>query len=310
MKKPKGDTIMRKMKRVFIAILALATLGVATGCEGLQFVTPPMGENSSSGESSKKDGVSLTDEQWDEFVEIMEKSAAETNRTIHTTMTVQAEQSVKGLYEEWMSEKGTTTEKTDGRLEEYIESMKHKESEDGAWETRSANKKSYKIYPKDYSNGEAEGEFVSYTQNDDGEWTCGSGYYQTSAGFGEEYEALMTEELREVLVYNAETGIYSITDEEITTTSEAYLGMPITNGQAVQKIHKMEYEVKDGYLVRAYQDYEVELEGTIEINGETYEVYYYCDMEVEGEFGSYGTTKITLPSQIKDEVEALLQDEE
>ena len=67
-----------------------------------------------------------------------------------------------------------------------------------------------------------------------------------------------------------------------------------------QEVEKLSFS----WIVKA------EPEGTIEINGETYEVYYYCDMEVEGEFGSYGTTKITLPSQIKDEVEALLEDEE
>lgn len=302
---------MKNIKYILAAILALATLGVATGCEGLQLVMPPMGGNSSSsGESSEKGGVSLTDEQWDEFVEIMEKSEAEKNYTIVTTMSVQAEQSVEGLYDEWMREKGTTTERIDGRLEEYIESMKYKDSEDGAWETRSVNEKSYKIYPKDYLSGEAEGEFINYSKNDDGDWDKGGGYYQTSAGFGDEYEVLMLEELREILVYDAETGIYSITDEEITTMSEAYLGMPIISGNAVQKIHKMEYEVKDGYLVRAYQDYEVEIEGTMEIDGKTYEVYYYVDMEVEGEFSNYGTTKITLPSQIKAEVEALLEDEE
>ena len=304
---------MKNIKHILAAILALATLGVATGCEGLRLVMPSMGGNSSSsGESSElvDEDRPVTDEEWDEFVELMEKMEKEKNYTAKTTMSAQVAMAIEDLYDEWMSEKGTTTEKYDGRLEEKTSSMKRKSGEDKEWETASDNEKSYIIYPEEFLTGATEGECVHYAKDEKGDWKKGMMYASAVAKVGEEYETLVEKELREAIVYNESTGIYSITDCEITVSAETYLGIELENVKAVQKIHKLEYEIRDGYLVRFYQDVEVDIEGTMKRDDKTHKVDYHTEIKAEREFSDYGETKIKLPSQIKAEVEALLEDEE
>ena len=306
---------MKKIKTILAGILALTTLGLAAACEGLQFVTPPMGGNtsvSSEEESSSKAKKRLTDKQWDEFVELMEKSTQEANYTVKTTVSLTADQYVEyldGTVDEWYSEKSTVTQKYDGRLEEYVDTTKVKYDEDEAWETTANNRKTYYIYPDDSRRETESGTFISYRQDDDGDWRQGGGAW-AGVTVGQEYSDFLVDELREAMEYDEETGVYSITDYEITILAESYIGMPIKDGKAVQKIHKCEWEVQDGYLVRAYNHYEIEIEGSIEMEGKEYEVDYYMSLDATGIFSNYGTTVIKLPSQIKAEVEALLEEDE
>ena len=116
------------------------------------------------------------------------------------------------------------------------------------------------------------------------------------------------EELKNQLEYDKKTGIYSITDCTMDINTELLLGGALKNGTATQRIDRLELELQDGYIYRYYFKGVLNVNATISYeDGED-----DCDFQISSEstllFTDYGKTTITLPDEIKAEVEELFNE--
>lgn len=98
----------------------------------------------------------------------------------------------------------------------------------------------------------------------------------------------------------------TITEETLYNETNTYMDILLkgpgfgsaetVNGTAYIIFHKVEIELKDGYIYRAYVDMEMYVEITAEYAGESLSCKMEGTMKEEAVYTDYGTTVVTLPS--------------
>lgn len=284
---------MKKIKTALATLLSLTCLFAATACEGLQFVT--MGGNSTSvEESSSKLENPITEAQWEELLAAFEKTMNSGDNFTYERSINQIETSES----HWEHIKDKHTIKIAGDLREAKYDNSRKYGEDGEWEYHDSWE--IEVYTEELAG-------VDYRKGEDG-WQAGN----FSVADRNEFESMLSqekiEELKEQLEYDKTKKIYYIDEYTMEIDTELVFGAKLKEGVAEERISKLEIQLKDGYILRYYVESIMNVDATLENEeGETEHIVMGLDYKNGLKFTNYGTTKITIPDDIKDEVEELLK---
>ena len=198
----------------------------------------------------------------------------------------------------WQIDEGTSIIKYDGNKEERKETYKTKENPLDAWEI------SEDWYFYHFTSEDEEGRHGdSYHQEENGGWYKGS----VSSSVGDNANNPLLEiysGMYQQLTYEESTGVYAITEYtlegqdamDILLKGPGFGSAETVNGTAYIIFHKVEIELKDGYIYRAYVDMETYVEITAEYAEESVSLKMEGTMKEEAVFTDYGTTVVTLPN--------------
>ena len=143
----------------------------------------------------------------------------------------------------------------------------------------------------------------SYHQDGNGGWYKGG----VSSSVGDNANNPLLEIYKgmyQQLTYEESTGVYTITEYtlegqdamDILLKGPGFGSAETVNGTAYIIFHKVEIELKDGYIYRAYVDMEMYVEITAEYAGESVSLKMEGTMKEEAVYTDYGTTVVTLPN--------------
>lgn len=190
-------------------------------------------------------------------------------------------------YDSYYSEQESIMKK-DGNKEEEIWNEKSRELPDGEWEYYRGH------YINEYTGENSVNQYNYHYEN--GEWTKSSFSYSGKNDADETNEIIkLYQQLSEYLEYDRETGIYYIEERTLDVTDLMGEMEGLKNGVATATYHKLEIELKDGYIYRLYVDMEQYMKAISTEDG----VEQVYEMHVAGEVTEYytdwGTTVVTLP---------------
>lgn len=147
-------------------------------------------------------------------------------------------------------------------------------------------------YIYEFTN-EEETEAVGYDY-EDGQWQ------KTNMSFSGDEKTISAavkiyQQIAQSLQYDKETGIYYIEDLTVDLTDIMGDLEGLENGYATGIYHRLEIELKDGYIYRLYADMEQYLKTTKIYDGEEHVFESHKEGKQSEYFSNWGTTVVTLP---------------
>lgn len=258
-----------------------------------------IGENSSEiGENSSSESGSVEDPVQKAAIEALKAAIIRSEETDKYTYKQEFELTVKSVLngEEQPDERITDSEigKIDGNKKEIISNQITQELPNGE------SKSFYRHYIHVYTD---ENSGISYNE-ENGEWTQG----EFSEGLRDEDESVMGvvvwEQLQESIAYDPETETYTLTEytiEGVIFEDGSYnfgLVHPSEGVQGTIKLvyHKVEIQLKDGYLYKIYVDQEQYEKYVLEMDGGTYTMDLHMDGIATVTYENFNATVVELPS--------------
>lgn len=175
--------------------------------------------------------------------------------------------------------------KIDGNKEEEIWSEKSRYLPDGEWSFQDRHW-IYEYIEENSGNG---------YWYEDGEWT--KGWFSSGEIDAEATSEIVKlyQQLSEYLKYDKTTGIYYIEDLTLDITGLMGEIEGLKNGVATATYHRLEIELKDGYIYRLYSDMEQYMKdaSTEDDVEQVYEMH--ITSEVTEYYTDWGETVVTLP---------------
>lgn len=314
------------MKKTLAFLLAFAmTVGVMIfgACDGAETISSSDGgasdsslsdssalgssvddDNSSSNEDSAQsssDSASQSGNMSESAKAALEAAAEKSFKAENYTATeTQSNTSSETVNEESVLQMGERASiiKYDGNKEERKETYKTKENPLDAWEI------SEDWYFYHFTSEDEEGRHGDYYYQDgNGVWYKGS-VSSSVGGNANDSTIEIYENMYQQLTYEESTGVYTIIEYtlegqdamDILLKGPGFDSAETVNGTASIIFHRVEIELKDGYIYRAYVDMETHVDITAEYAGESVSCKNESTVKEEAVFTDYGTTVVTLPN--------------
>lgn len=255
-----------------------------------------LGDSAQSASESSSQSGSMSETAKAALEAAFEKSSLSDNYTETETYSNMSSTTINEE-SEWQMSEGTSITKYDGNKEERKDTYREKEDPLEAWEIGGD------WYFHHFTSENEEGKSGdSYHQDEDGNWYKG-GVSSTTGNADNNSMQEMLEGVYKQITYDENTGLYTIT--EYTIEGEDAMGILLggpgfdsaetVNGTATITFHKVEIELKDGYIYRAYVEMEMHVDITAEYEGGSMICKMDGSMKEEVIYTNYGTTVVTLP---------------
>ena len=254
------------------------------------------GDQGSSG-NNENQGIGISEEDLQALKDAIERTKQETSYTVTTTGSAEVNmtQAFQGQEQtEWIQSENTTVDKYAGDKKESKSTTKERTSPVGGWEYSN----SWHFYK--YTS-ETDG--ILYSQDEDGNWYTGSfSYITSSSDSADGYDTKFIKDLesiRDKIIYDETTGVYTIEEIEMQNVIEWFFKADPSNvvsGTAVAYFRNIRFEVRNGYVYSCSYDIESRMDNlTLDFQGERGSFDGYTYQSVASTQTDFGTTVVTLP---------------